>query len=141
MVGLLVLPNRSMVPLLLSPAALSVLVALRLPPLVPTCTVPLLVLVTVPPTVRLLPPWLPKKSRASKLLLPRLVPGLVVTVAPLFSISWPAFDDRVVRALLLFGVPAIATRDWAPVSVSAAPLATPVIAPEPNCKRASPDRL
>ncbi len=45
-----------MVPLLLSPAALSVLVALRLPPLVPICTVPLLVLVKAPPTVRLLPP-------------------------------------------------------------------------------------
>ena len=52
----MVLPKRSMVPLLLSAAALTVLVALRLPPLVPTWTVPLLVLVRVPPTVRLLPP-------------------------------------------------------------------------------------
>src|ERR1700716_390420 len=108
-----------MVPVLLSAAALTVLVALR---------VPLPVLVRVPPTVRLLPPWLPKKSRATKLLLARLVPGLVVSVAPLFSISWPAFDARVVSALLLAGVPAIATRDCAPVSFSWAPLAMLVIA-------------
>ena len=53
----------------------------------------------------------------------------------------PAFDDRVLSALLLFGMPAIATRDWAPVSVSTAPLAMLVTAPEPNCNSASPDRL
>ena len=75
------------------------------------------------------------------MLLARLVPGLVVSVAPLFSISCPALDDNVVSALLLFGVPAIATRACAPVSFSWAPLAMPVIAPEPNCKSASPDRL
>src|SRR3977135_466919 len=113
-----------MVPLLLSAAALTVLVALRLPPLVPTCTVPLLVLVRVPPTVRLLPPWLPKKSRATKLLLLRLAQGVSVArgcvgaVALLFAFSWPPFDDRVACAVLLFGVPAIAPRACAPVSFS-----------------------
>src|SRR5271169_1979905 len=139
-------PSRSIVPVLVSPAALKVLVALRLLLLVPTCTVAALVLVSVPPTCRLLPPLANPVSSWTELLFVSAVPALVVIVAPFCSSNCPPLPmlPNVASALLLPVAAPIATTGFCPVapfSFSWALLPMAVIAPEPKSRTAAPDKL
>src|SRR5215469_18031647 len=98
------LPAMLIVPVLLSPVAISVPTAVLLP------TAIKLLLVSVPPTVRLELPLPPLPTSRPPLL---VSPPLVVNVAPYCSCSWPLLamlDSPASAVLLVVPTPAAATK-------------------------------
>src|SRR5579862_1923851 len=117
------------------------------------CTVPAAVLaalptskksllVSVPPTEKILPPVLPVPvSIVTESLLLKLTPALVLIVSPLARISLPWLAPSVVSAELLPGVALSCTNAPGPTSDNSALVAIVVIAPPTYCTTALPLRL